>query len=565
MKWQQLFLTFLAILVQMPILSACQPSHTVPTQTATPTPAIVPALSPTATYEPFQPTETPIPEVLAPAWGEEMLIYLVFVSSFYDSNGDGIGDLAGLIEKLDYLNDGDPTTSDDLGVTAIWMMPIFDAISYHGYDTIDYFTIRPAYGTQEDLIRLVEECHKRGIRVLLDYVLDSVSNQHPFFQDAYQNPDSPYADWFIWYNEEHTKYQSFANIDIVPSINGDSLEVRKYALEIAQYWMDLDGDGDLTDGIDGFRCDYALGLSHGFWKTLRSQVKEWNPDFLLLGEVWGTAKEIVSYYDGQFDSTFDFPLYTILVGHHDTVGHGVLGADEKPGLIHAALFQRRNLYPWGALSVIMLNNHDTNRLMSVVEGDTEQAKLAATLLFTLSGAPLIYYGEEIGMAGVKGDGKPYWDEYRREPMDWYCTEEGPGMTTWFKPSDRNNQPNDGVSVEEQFNDPRSLLSHYRLLSHVRQTHSALRAGEYERIKVIDGPDSIYAYVRQDVQGHILVVLNFSHEPVQAVLDLGSSTLPSPPWEAQDLITSNSLPLISGGTYEVDLPAQTGFILALSRP
>ncbi len=181
-------------------LAACQcfPSEPVPVPpTAEPTATQVP----TPTCEPFLPTATPLPAVDAPAWGEDTILYLVFVASFYDSNGDGIGDLRGLTEKLDYLNDGNPETSDDLGINAIWLMPIFAAASYHGYDTIDHFTIRPEYGTHEDLIHLVEECHKRGIRVLLDYVMAHVSNQHPFFQDAYGNPSSPYADWFVWYDK----------------------------------------------------------------------------------------------------------------------------------------------------------------------------------------------------------------------------------------------------------------------------------------------------------------------------------------------------------------------------
>jgi alpha-amylase len=570
MKRRMISSLFLTVLSLALVLSACQLSSPAPTPftiiTNTATPGLTPSMpAATSTYEPFNPTATPIPEVIAPAWSEDMLLYLVFLSSFYDSNGDGIGDLPGLTAKLDYLNDGDPTTTDDLGVTAIWLMPIFAAASYHGYDTTDHFGIRPEYGTQEDLIHLVEEAHQRGIRVLLDYVMAHVSYLHPFFQDAYQNPASDYADWFIWYDDAHTRYKSFANINIVPSINGESPAVREFALRVARYWMDLDGDGDLTDGVDGFRCDYALGLSHDFWKEIRRNLKSWNPDFLLLGEVWSDAKDIATYYDAQFDSTFDFPLYYIFAGDAEAVGHGVLGADEKPGFIHASLFQRQRLYPWGAQSVIMLNNHDTNRIMSVVQGDLAQAKLGATLLFTLPGTPLIYYGEEIGMSGVKGDGRPYWDEYRREPMDWYAAEAGPGMTTWFMPSDRNNRPYDGISVEEQLDDPQSMLSYYRQLSHLRQDYSALRRGGYERIPLVEGPESVYAYMRQDAEAHLLVVLNFSHEPTRVTLELGASTLPAPPWAVTDLLTSQPMPPVSSEKYTLDLPSQSSLILRLDRP
>ncbi|MBC7231933.1 MAG: alpha-glucosidase C-terminal domain-containing protein [Chloroflexi bacterium] len=552
------------VLVCAILLAACQRFPTTPTvklPTAEPTPTLIP----TATYEPFVPTATPIPAVNAPSWGEDTTLYLILVASFHDSDGDGIGDLRGLTEKLDYLNDGNPNTNEDLGVNAIWLMPIFAAASYHGYDTTDHFTIRPEYGSREDLIHLVEECHKRGIRVLLDYVMAHVSNQHPFFQDAYGNPSSPYADWFLWYDEAHTRYKSFANIPIVPSVNGDCPAVREYALRVARYWMDLDGDGDLSDGVDGFRCDYALGLSHEFWKEIRSGIKALRSDFLLLGEVWSNAAEIAKFYEGQFDSTFDFPLYYILASHQDAVGRGVLGGTDKPGFIHASLVQRARLYPWGAQSVIFLNNHDTNRIMSTVQGDVQRAKLGATLLFTLPGTPLVYYGEEIGMAGVKGNGQPYWDEYRREPMDWYAAEEGPGMPIWFRPDDRNNHPHDGISVEEQQGNHDSLLSHYRRLIRLRQSYSALRRGSYERVEIMEGPSTVYAYLRQDAQAHLLVVLNFAREPAQVTVNLGSSTLPAPPWAASDLLGQRSLPPIRENTLSLALEAQEGLVLELRRP
>ncbi|MGB9880750.1 MAG: alpha-amylase family glycosyl hydrolase, partial [Anaerolineae bacterium] len=221
--------------------------------------------------------------------------------------------------------------------------------------------------------------------------------------------------------------------------------------------------------------------------------------------------------------------------------------------------------PWGAQSVIFLNNHDTNRIMSTVQGDMQRTKLGATLLFTLPGTPLVYYGEEIGMAGIKGDGKPYWDEYRREPMDWYAAEEGPGMTTWFRPADRNNRPYDGISVEEQQSHPDSLLSHYRRLTRLRESYSALRHGSYERIEVVEGPSTVYAYLRQDAQAHLLVVLNFAREPVQVTLNLGASTLPAPPWEASDPLGHRAPLSVTTDTVSLELEAQESLVLELHRP
>ncbi|MDI7276755.1 MAG: alpha-amylase family glycosyl hydrolase, partial [Anaerolineae bacterium] len=336
----------LGLQVVLAVLVAAGCRGTVP---ITPTPTLTPA---PVSYPAFVPTATPAPLVAAPPWAGDATIYLVLVRSFHDSDGDGIGDLPGLTEKLDYLNDGDPATDGDLGVTAIWLLPIFAAASYHGYDTLDHFAIQPEYGTREDLIRLVEECHRRGIRVILDFVMAHVSYRHPFFVDALGNPASPYSGWFTWYDEAHTRYKAFANIGTVPSLNGEEPAVVEYALQVARHWMDLDGDGDYTDGIDGFRCDHAVGVPHTAWKRLRAEVKRLRPDFLLLGEVWDRAPVIARYYEDEFDSTFDFPLHQMLAGQSETVGQGVLGAGDKPGLVEASLLQRRRLYPWGAQSVI---------------------------------------------------------------------------------------------------------------------------------------------------------------------------------------------------------------------
>lgn len=521
------------------------------TQTPQPTPTAMPTA---VTYAPFRPTATPEPLVSAPAWSEGATIYLVFVRSFCDSDGDGIGDLRGLSEKLDYL--------DDLGVDAIWLLPVFSAASYHGYDTIDHYTIQPEYGTQEDLVHLVRACHQRGIRVIVDLVSAAVSNQHPYFAEAYGNPDSPYSDWFTWYDQAHTKYKAFANIDIVPSLQGENPAVLEHFAQITRHWLDLGGEGEY---IDGYRLDHAIGVPHANWKHLRAQLKALNPDLLLLGEVWDKAPVIARYYRDEFDSTFDFPLYHILAGQEDTVGHGVLGGGEKPGLIEASLLQRQRLYPWGAQSVTFLNNHDTNRVMSVIGQDPQRARLAATLLFTLPGAPLIYYGEEIGMAGVKGDGRPYWDEFRREPMDWYAAEAGPGMCTWFQPADRHNRPHDSVSVEEQADDPSSLLSHYRRLAALRRAHPALRTGGHERVPVLSGGDQIYSFLRQDAHEHLLVILNFSTQPAEAVLDVGASSLPAGPWESVDLLTGARPAQWLGDTCTVRVEANSGLVLLLARP
>ena len=145
----------------------------------------------------FQTTEYGFP------WWNDVVFYEIFVRSFYDSDGDGVGDFQGLISKLDYLNDGDPETNNDLGITGIWLMPIFPSTSYHGYDVIDYHSVNPDYGTMDDFYEFLEEAHKRGIKVILDFVINHTSIEHPWFKQARAEKESPYRDWYIWSEENH--------------------------------------------------------------------------------------------------------------------------------------------------------------------------------------------------------------------------------------------------------------------------------------------------------------------------------------------------------------------------
>ncbi len=541
---------YLAILALALLTSACDVTPLTPS----PLPA-TPSHPPT---HPPSPTPIPPPAVHAPAWPHDAIIYEVFVRSFWDSDGDGIGDLRGLTAMLDYLNDGDPATTTDLGVNAIWLMPVFASPSYHGYDATDYYTVHPAYGTNEDLVTLVKEAHKRGIRVILDFVAGHTSDRHPFFVDAHRNPASKYTPFYQWLDAENVGYVSFAGVSSMPSLNYDSPETVAYMLDVARFWMDLDGDGDYTDGIDGFRCDYAKGPPHAFWQQLRAETKKLNPDFYLLAEVWdGDTRLLAEYYADQFDATFDFPLYFTLGGDETEVGDGVLAGAMSPLFIEVSLRGREKLYPPGAQSVTFISNHDTNRVMSDVEGDVRRAKLGATLLLTLPGTPLIYYGEEIGMAGVKGDGRPYWDEPRREPLDWYAAEAGPGMTTWFKPAGRHNQPHDGVSVEEQRGVAGSLWEHYRALIALRMAHPALRSGD--RTSVRADNDNVYAFLRAAGSERILVVLNFADEPADVTLGLDAVGACA----VRDLLTGEDLPDVAGADYRLALEPLAGRVLRLS--
>ncbi|MBE9472169.1 MAG: alpha-amylase, partial [Chloroflexi bacterium] len=235
------------------LVSACVAPSAEPTQppaTATPTATVT------------APPPTSPPESAASSfWWNDAIFYEIFVRSFYDSDGDGVGDLNGLIEKLDYLNDGDPATTDDLGVTGLWLMPISQSPSYHGYDVADYLTVDDEYGTNEDFRRLMEEAHKRDIRVIVDLVLNHTSSQHPWFQSARDDVDSPYRDFYVW-SEENPGYKSPWGGQVwhrtssgyyygifwegMPDLNYDNPAVTTEMEEVIRFWLE-----DM--GADGFR------------------------------------------------------------------------------------------------------------------------------------------------------------------------------------------------------------------------------------------------------------------------------------------------------------------------
>lgn len=494
-----------------------------------------------------------------PAWADDAVVYEVFVRSWYDSDGDGIGDIQGLIETLDYLSDGDPETDEDLGVDAIWLMPIFDSPSYHGYDTVDYEQVNPDYGSNEDFEALFAAASERGIRLILDFVVAHSSNQHPFFQDAYGNPTSLYDDWYEFTNDANTQYESFFGFSNLPSLNHASTELRSYLVGIADRWS-ASSDDPQSLGATAFRCDYAIGPSHDFWRTLRSHMHSRTNDFLMIGELWLnpgetseaiTYERLAAYYDGEFDMAFDFPLFHALTGADGSgraTGSGLLDpSSEAPATGIETALRRIDLeLPAGAQRLIVTGNHDTDRIASLLGDGETGARLAAILKLTLPGTPLIYYGEEIGMRGTKGEGQslpgysgPVWDESRREPMDWNTDESGQGMTMWYRPEGRNNIASDGISVEEQRGVDGSLWELYRQLIDLRRTLPSLRATHDQqnptRFPLNGGSSHVYSYLRH----------NGVDDPVLVVLNLGATT------GTYELSTTASILSFADGTYELE--------------
>jgi glycosidase len=462
-----------------------------------------------------RPAATPPPG----GWWRDRVFYEVFVRSFADSDGDGIGDLRGLTAHLDHLNDGDPATTDDLGVTGLWLMPIAESPSYHGYDVVDYRAVEADYGTADDFRALVDAAHERGIAVILDLVINHTSREHPWFQDA-RTPGSAHDEWYVW-SDDHPGiarsdgsrvwhpdgdrfyygyfWEGMPDLDLGNAAVTDELDT------VADFWL-----ADM--GVDGFRLDAARHLFEDGrqlenvdatfdWLTgFRERIKARHPEALVLGEVWDASSMSARYVrDGALDLTFDFGLAGATITS--------LRSGER-GALRAAWNEVGELYPDGGLATF-LTNHDQDRIMTQLGGDGTAAKLAGALLLTGAGTPFVYYGEEIGLTGQKPD------ERIRTPMRWDASTPTAGFTRGTPWQPLGDDP-PGTDVASEMGDPDSLLSGYRDLVALRTAHPALSHGDLTIVDA-DSP-SVVAYLRHDpgASDTALVMANLSDEPVTSV-------------------------------------------------
>ncbi len=495
------FRNFLLLLL---LLSACR---------ATLAPTVTPTTAPPPTVAPptMPPTPTPTPVeansfsgIENAPWWNDAVFYEVFVRSFYDSDSDGVGDLDGLIEKLDYLNDGDPATQDDLGVTGIWLMPVAQSPSYHGYDVVDYYKIDDEYGTNEDFKRLMDEAHQRGIRVIVDLVLNHTSAQHPWFQDARTGPDAEHRDWYVWddqpggakgWHTDSAGYYYGYFWDQMPDLNYENPAVTAEMQNVVRFWLeDMDVDGFRLDAIkylieDGKTLENTPATHTWFEQQFFPFYKEIAPDAMTVAEVWSSTDLVIPYIGDEVDLAFDFDLASAFLE--------AAGSGSTLSLEYAA--GNTASYPPGQFATF-LANHDQTRTRSQLLTDA-QARVAATLHLTFPGVPFIYYGEEIGMQG----GKP--DEDIRRPMQW--TSEG-GFSNGAPWRDYfGDQAERNVAAQQAEAD--SLWQHYRALVALRAAHPALRIGAWLPVK--DDHRRVYSFVRATADEVILVVLNLGQQPV----------------------------------------------------
>lgn len=414
-----------------------------------------------------------------PAWANDAIIYQIFADRFFDASPDfpnvekkpslkGNGTLRGIIEKLDHIS--------ELGADCIWITPVFPSPSYHGYDATSFFEINPRLGTKDDFKELIDKAHTRGMRVLMDFVPNHWSNQHPTFIEAAKDKNSPY---FKWYTFEHwpDKYVQFFSSKTLPQINLRYAPARENVLEAVKYWLDF--------GVDGYRVDYCIGPTPDFYADFRRVTRTSKPDSWTFGEAVDPPDSQLNF-EGVMDGTLDFML---LEGLRATFAFNKWNAMQ-----FAEFLDRHEAYfPTTFTRPSFLDNHDMNRFLWVAKGDVRKLKLAALCQFTLVGAPVIYYGTEVGLSQHNDVMQNGWaiHEETRLPMLWG--------------DDQN----------------KDLFEFYKELIQVRKSESALRHGTRE---TIFADEKVIAYRRVDGGESVVCVMNISDTETELELDIQESNL-----------------------------------------
>ena len=474
---------------------------------------------------------TPI-TTYATHWWNDAVFYEILVRSFQDSNGDGKGDFAGLTQKLDYLNDGNPATTADLGITGIWLMPMMESPSYHGYDVTNYKATEADYGSMAEFEAFLAAAHQRGIKVIIDLVLNHSSSQHPWFQQAVSSSTSPTRDWYRWsatnpgylgpwgqtvWHPRNGSYNYGIFWNEMPDLNWRNPQLKAAMWDVSRFW--------LRKGVDGYRLDAVKYLVENgptledtpetmtLLEEFHDSVRAVNPAALTVGEAWSNTRAVLPYVQNdRLDLCFEFDLATSIVA---AVNQG------SATNLRNQLNLVTTLYPKLQYATF-LTNHDQNRVFDVLGSNLARMKQAAALYLTMPGVPFLYYGEEIGMAGSGPD------ESKRRPMQWTAGSRA-GFTTgnpWYSINPNYTQFN--VATAQA--DPASLLNHYKKLIGLRNASETLRKGYYLPATASAAPVLAYARV-------------FGQEAVLVAANLGSNAAGNPTF-AIDMST------LAAGTYQV---------------
>ncbi len=471
-------------------------------------------------------------------WWNDAVFYELFVRSFNDSDGDGIGDFQGIIERLDYLNDGDPDTKSDLGITAIWLMPMLESPSYHGYDVTDYYSIEPDYGSMEDFEEFLAEAHSRGIKVIIDLVLNHSSSQHPWFTQSASSTND-FREWYVW-SDTNPGFDGPWGQNVwhanggdyfyglfwggMPDLNYEHPPVKEEMFNVADFWLDKGVDGYRLDAIkylieDGSILENTQGTI-SLLEEFNDVYKSNNADMFTIGEVWSNTESIIPYVQNdRLDVCFEFELANEIL---NAVNSG------NPTGIAEQMSQISSSYP--ALQYgTFLTNHDMNRVYNSLGSSDSRIKLAASIYLTLPGIPFIYYGEELNMIGTGAH------ENIRRPMQW-SNDQYAGFSSsnpWYGIGSNYMTNN----VETMDADPSSILNHYKKLVHIRNENAPLRKGNYLSV---NSEDNVLSYAREYEDELVVVVSNFSSQLINSTLSLAASNLTSGIYFVTDLYNKEAL-------------------------
>ena len=487
-------------------------------------------------------------------------IYYHFMPvSWRDSDGDEpyrFGDFGGMIDSIPYLL--------TLGVTAVWINPIAPAITSHGYQGGAKDQVSDRFGTRDDFLRFVRLAHAVGIKVFIDIEMYGVGARYEWFQHAHGNPSSPYASWLAFTNPQCTEYYGWQGLQDFDGTRYDYVfwnlndpGARDLLIGWSQFWLDPNGDGDPSDGLDGFRCDHVwVDYPYGpngwgynlddFWEPWKAALQEVNPDVYVFAEqaLWSShGDELLTAFDAAFTKPFEAAAREALV-------------QELAGPLYDAVEGTLAAVPEDRTFLCTIGNHDVSRLATAIGDDPDKGKAAAAVLLTQPFPPVIYHGDEIGM---KSNSIMWWNISHREPFKWNATDRSP-MSRYLRLSpnhhdNRESRDHDGRSVEEQLGKPGSLLEAYRKLIAARRTHKALRRGDYQPVAA-ESPN-VWAFVRSHGQEQLLVVINLSWAHQSTSLDLSAYPIPEGATVPKDVLTGSELPALTvdnKGSYPVEMAA-----------
>ncbi len=519
-------------------------------------------------------------------WWQTSVIYQIYPLTFADANGDGKGDLNGIIRRLDYLNDGNPNSQTSLGIDAIWLSPINQSpMIDNGYDVSNYCDICPTFGTLADFERLLNEAHQRGIKVIMDLVINHTSNQHNWFIESSSSRDNPKSDWYLWqdpapdggvpnnwlsyfggtgwtFNQQRGQYYYHTFNTNQPDINWRNPEVKAAIYDMIRFWLDK--------GVDGFRLDASSVYSKDQYfrdnpikfgatdrKDYNNQHHLYNKNLAENHQIIKEIRNLIDEYDDRVilgETFIDNRLYDSIVFYgvnndelHLPFTFEFAFSPWYPAYLQQEIEKKELLTPAGASPTYFLDNHDIPRHLSrwiecsLCTNPKAIAKAAATILLTVRGIPLLYYGQEIGMVNhlnippektrdkavanpQSGESVPSRDG-ARTPMQWDDSPQagfsfGKDVEPWL-PVNENYLD---VNVENKLKQDDSILNFYKSLLRVRKNSEALQVGRWRTL--IYYPYEHLAYLRETKQESVLILINFSYEK-----DLGlDESIEIPMWE-----------------------------------